>query len=243
MKASQTKTCEYYKLGLDKDFQIFSSHHNLTSDLNNLIFEVVKWNCHQMTILGTEIGNMETTNTYAHQSQQPTPVALFFQIPVESGAHSRAASTQIHITTGTETKEGRGYRLIAEEFLRIWKFNQCSYCGSSGHTVANCTNPCHAVRELTPDPSVNHLLYSSGTSCLLISIAIHGQRASITTLALLETGAEFNFLDCKLTTSLSLINKDLIISRAANGAPVNFHWLSDCVLFSITGSSVISEFI
>ena len=239
LQASQAEACDFYKLGLDPDLQAFLSHHELPTDLDTLIREVVKWNRRRVASLTARSkGQLHTVTTLP--TSQPSQGA---RNPIPTLATSSNSTPQMQIPPGTEPKEGGGYKLTAEEVLRRRTLNLCSYCGSSGHSVAGCTNPRRIARETPSGPTVNHLSSSTSPACPIISITVHGQNSSVTTWALLDTGAESNFLDSSISDRLQFTKKDLIVARAANGAPVHSNRLEDRVLFDIDGSPFFSEFI
>ncbi|KAJ9059217.1 Retrotransposon-derived protein peg10 [Entomophthora muscae] len=104
---------------------------------------------------------------------------------------------------GTEPKSGGGFCLTAKEVPRRRKNNLCSYCGSKDHLLPAC--PLSKCSPFVNKTSTLTLLSLNDTSkSPTVLVTIHGPLGKIKVLALLNTGANANFIEEKLAKLLGL---------------------------------------
>ncbi|KAJ9089215.1 hypothetical protein DSO57_1015149 [Entomophthora muscae] len=104
---------------------------------------------------------------------------------------------------GTEPKSGGGFYLTAEVVLRRRNNNLCSYCGSKDHLLPAC--PLSKPSPFVNKTSTLTLLSLNNTSkSPTVLVTIHGPLGKIKVLALLDIGANANFIEEKLTKILGL---------------------------------------
>ena len=118
---------------------------------------------------------------------------------------------------GTEPKEGGGFRLTTTEIQRRRTLNLCSYCGSNTHQVRNC--------EKKPDPSktpqsynsLNHLSNNNRSPFHMVPVTVHGPSGTCSVIALLDIGAESNFLSQEVVSKLGITTEGTTKVSVANG--------------------------
>ncbi|KAJ9059116.1 Retrotransposon-derived protein peg10, partial [Entomophthora muscae] len=164
------------------DAEEFLVHHNLPDKLEPLIREVVKWNWKYLS-----------SKTYSPSNLSPT--AWLF-IPDKALLSSTPPP-------GTKPKSGGGFCLTAEEVLRRRNNNLCFYCGSKDHLLLACPLSKHS--PFVNKTSTLTLLSLKNTSKPpTVLVTIHGPLEKIKVLALLDTGANANFIEEKLAKLLGL---------------------------------------
>ncbi|KAJ9057721.1 hypothetical protein DSO57_1019938 [Entomophthora muscae] len=100
-------------------------------------------------------------------------------------------------------KSGGGFFLTAKEVLRRRNNNLCSYCGSKDHLLPACPLSKHS--PLVNKTSTLTLLSLNNTSkSPTVLVTIHRPLGKIKVLALLDTGANANFIEEKLAKLLRL---------------------------------------
>ncbi|KAJ9068059.1 Retrotransposon-derived protein peg10, partial [Entomophthora muscae] len=104
---------------------------------------------------------------------------------------------------GTKPKSGGGFCLTAKEVLRIRNNNLCFYCGSKDQLLS--VFPVFKRPPFVNKTSTLTLLSLNDTSkSSTILVTIHGPLGKIKVLALLDTGANANFIEEKLAKLLGL---------------------------------------
>ncbi|KAJ9089184.1 hypothetical protein DSO57_1015511 [Entomophthora muscae] len=150
--------------------------------LNKLLQEVVKWNQRQLS-------------SKTHPSSNLSPAAQLFlpdKVPLSSTP-----------PPGTKPKSGGGFCLTAKEVLRRRNNNLCSYCGSKDHLLL--AYPLSKCSPLVNKTSTLTLLSLSNTfKSPIVLVTIHGPLGKIKVLALLDTGANVNFIEEKLAKLIRL---------------------------------------
>ncbi|KAJ9064497.1 Retrotransposon-derived protein peg10 [Entomophthora muscae] len=182
LHASDAEACSFYKIGLNKLLQEFSVHHNLPDKLEPLIREVVKWNWKYLSLK-------------THPSSNLSPAAWLF-IPDKVLLSSTPPPD-------TKPKSGGGFCLTAKEVLRRSNNNFCSYCGSKDHLL-----PVFPLSKRLPFVNKTSTLtlpsLSNTSKSPTILVTIHGPLGKIKVLALLDTGANTNFIEEKLAKLIGL---------------------------------------
>ncbi|KAJ9090167.1 hypothetical protein DSO57_1005337 [Entomophthora muscae] len=117
--------------------------------------------------------------------------------------HSRQGLALFNSSTWHQDKIWGRFCLTAEEVLRRRNNNLCSYCGSKDHLLPAC--PLSKRPPLVKKSSTLTLLSLNNTSkSPTVLVTIHGPLGKIKVLALLETGADTNFIEDKLAKLLVL---------------------------------------
>ncbi|KAJ9088298.1 hypothetical protein DSO57_1039620 [Entomophthora muscae] len=249
LKATHTEACDFYMLGLNSDLKAFLIYHNLPEELELLIKTVSKWERKFQTI---------------SKPSQPQPVLSTNQPTTRSTTNPRPFSSVNPTNTSPvlayKPKEGSGYCLTAAKALRRRLNKLCSYCGQGDHLVANCPDPqripcSNSQTELTLErtttdltgPSnqtqVNNLQTPGKSSLPFIQIVIHGPDSSIETFALLDTGANVNYIDSRLVKALKFLPGSKIDARGPNNLPVTAFKIKPPILFRLGKSAFHSQFV
>ncbi|KAJ9061500.1 Retrotransposon-derived protein peg10 [Entomophthora muscae] len=182
LQASDAEACSFYKIGLNRLLQEFLVHQNLPDKLKPLIREVVKW-------------NQKYLFSKTHPSSNLSPEAWLF-IPDKVLLSSAPP-------LGIKPKSGGGFCLTAKEVLRIRSNNLCSYCGSKDHLLPACPlSKCSPFVNKTSTLTLLSLIDSLKSPIVLVTI--HGPLGKIKVLALLNTGADANFIEEKLAKLIGL---------------------------------------
>ncbi|KAJ9061199.1 Retrotransposon-derived protein peg10 [Entomophthora muscae] len=106
---------------------------------------------------------------------------------------------------GTKPKAGGGFCLTSKEVLRRRNNKLCSYCGSKDHLLLAC--PLSKCSPLINKTSTLTLLSLSDTSkSPTVLVTIHEPLGKIKVLALLDTGANANFIEEKLANLIELLS-------------------------------------
>ncbi|KAJ9078864.1 Retrotransposon-derived protein peg10 [Entomophthora muscae] len=182
LQASDAEACSFYNLGLNRLLQDFLIHHNLPDKLEPLIREVVKW-------------NWKYLSSKAHSPSNLSPTARSF-VPDKASLSSTPPP-------GIKSKSGGGFCLTAKEVLIRRNNNLCSYCGSKDHLLPACPlSKCPPFINKTSTLALLSLNNTSKSATVLVTI--HGPLGKIKVLALLNTGADANFIEEKLAKLLGL---------------------------------------
>ncbi|KAJ9084443.1 Retrotransposon-derived protein peg10 [Entomophthora muscae] len=160
----------------------FLVHHNLPDKLEPLIREVVKW-------------NQKYLSSKTHPSSNLSPAAWLFvpdKVPLSSTP-----------PPGTKPKSGGGLCLTAKEVLRRRNNNLCSYYESKDHLLPACPlSKCSSFVSKTSTLILLSLINTSKSPTVLVTN--YGQLGKIKVLALLDTGANANFIEEKLAKLIGL---------------------------------------
>ncbi|KAJ9050384.1 hypothetical protein DSO57_1014825 [Entomophthora muscae] len=176
-QASDAEACSFYKIGLNRLLQEFLVHHNLPNKLEPLIREVVKW-------------NRKYLSSKTHPSSNLFPAVRLF-VPDKALISSTPPP-------GNKPKSGGGFCLNSKEVIRRRNNNLCSYCGSKDHFLPAC--PLSKCFPFVNNTSTLTLLSLNNTfKSPTILVIIHGPLGKIKVLALLDTGANSNFIEEKLS--------------------------------------------
>ncbi|KAJ9054919.1 Retrotransposon-derived protein peg10 [Entomophthora muscae] len=182
LQASDTEACSFYKIGLNRLLQEFFVHHNLHDKLEPLIREVVKWNWKYLSLK-------------THPPSNLSPSAWLFITD-----KALLSSTPPPVT---KPKSGGGFCLTAKEVLRRRNNNLCSYCGSKDHLLPAC--PLSKRSPFVNKTSTLTSLSLNNTSkSPTVLVTIHRSLGKFKVLALLDTGANANFIEEKLAKLLGL---------------------------------------
>ncbi|KAJ9052558.1 Retrotransposon-derived protein peg10 [Entomophthora muscae] len=215
LQASDAEACSFYKIGLNRLFQEFLVHHNLPEKLESLIREVVKWNWKYLF-------------SKTHSPSNLSPAAQSF-VPDKALLSSTPLS-------GTKPKSGRGFCLTAKEVLRRRNNNLCSYCGSKDHLLPAC--PLSKYFSFVNKTSTLTLISPNNTSkSPTVLVTIHGPLGKIKVLALLDTGANANFIEEKLAKLLGLPAFGSLDVKVGNSTLIDTTPILQPVTIDLEGSS------
>ncbi|KAJ9073966.1 hypothetical protein DSO57_1010946 [Entomophthora muscae] len=104
---------------------------------------------------------------------------------------------------GTKPKAEGGFFLTAKEVLRTRNNSLFSYCGSKDHLLpAFPLSKCSSLVNKTSTLTLLSLSTTSKSPTILVTI--HGPLGNIKVLALLDTGANANFIEEKLANLIGL---------------------------------------
>ncbi|KAJ9051754.1 Retrotransposon-derived protein peg10 [Entomophthora muscae] len=182
LQSSDAEAYSFYKIGLNRPFQEFLVHHNLPNKLEPFIREVVK--C-----------NWKYLSSKTHPPSNLSPAAWSF-IPDKALLSSTPPPC-------TEPKSGGGFCLTAKEVLKRRNNNICFYCGSKNHLLPACSlSKCSPFVNKTSTLTLLSLNNTSKSPIVLVTI--HGPLGKIKVLALLDTVANANFIEEKLSKLLGL---------------------------------------
>ncbi|KAJ9063413.1 Retrotransposon-derived protein peg10 [Entomophthora muscae] len=182
LQASNAEACSFYNIGLNRLLQEFLVHHNLLDKPEPLIREVVKW-------------NWKYLSSKTHSPSNLSPTARSF-IPDKALLSSTPPP-------GTKPKSGGGFCLTANEVLGRSNNNLSSYCGSKDHLLTAC--PLSKRPPFVKKTSTLTLLSLNNTSkSLKVLVTLNEPFGKIKVLALLDTGANANFIEEKLAKLLGL---------------------------------------
>ncbi|KAJ9083654.1 Retrotransposon-derived protein peg10 [Entomophthora muscae] len=181
-QASDAEACRFYKIGLNRLLQEFLVHHNLPNKLEPLIRKVVKW-------------NQKYLSSKTHSPSNLSPAAQLF-IPDKAPLSSTPPP-------GTKPKSGGGFCLTAEEVLRRRNNNLCSYCGQRIISYQLALSP-NVPPFVNKTSTLTSLSFNNTSKSPTVLVTIHGPLGKIKVLALLDTGANANFIEEKLAKLLGL---------------------------------------
>ncbi|KAJ9072537.1 Retrotransposon-derived protein peg10 [Entomophthora muscae] len=214
LQASDTKACSFYKLGLNKLLQEFLVHHNLSNKLEPLIKEVIKLIQKYLSSKTPPPSNL-------------SPAAQLFvsdKVPLPSNP-----------PPGTEPKSGRGFRLTSEEVLRRRNNNLCSYCESKDHILPACPLSKHSS-YFNKSSTLTLLFFIDTSKSSTLLVTIHGPLGKIKVLALLDTGANANFIEEKLAKLIGLSASGSLDVKVENSTIISATPILQPVIIDLEGS-------
>ncbi|KAJ9051863.1 Retrotransposon-derived protein peg10 [Entomophthora muscae] len=179
-----------------------------------LIREVVKW-------------NQKYLSSKTPPSSNLSPAAWLFvpdKVPLPSNP-----------PPGTEPKSGGGFCLTAKEVLRRRNNNLCSYCGSKDHLLPACPlSKCSSFVNKSSTLTLLSLIDTSKSPTVLITI--HGPLEKIKVLALLDTGANSNFIEEKLAKLIGLSTSGSLDVKVGNSTIISATPILQPVTIDLEGS-------
>ncbi|KAJ9078623.1 Retrotransposon-derived protein peg10 [Entomophthora muscae] len=133
-------------------------------------------------------------------------------------------------------KSGGGFHLTAEEVLRRRKNNLCSYCGSKDHLLPACPlSKCSSFVNKSSTITLLSLIDTSKSPTVLVTI--HGPLGKIKVLALLDTGANVNFIEEKLAKLIELSASGSLDVKVGNSTIISATPILQPVTINLEGSS------